>query len=88
MPARVHDFLTVDQQVRRGYDSNQNEQYAGISSPTALDSETKWRIIKRIYDANQNEISVGFPRLTAVAAFSSEFIYEWDERANYIYSND
>lgn len=88
MPGRFHDFLTVDQQIRRSYDVSQNEQFAGIASATALEGESKWRIIKRIYDANQNEISVGFPRLNEGKPFSTEFIYEWDERANLTYSND
>ena len=88
MPSRFHDFTVPDHQTRRSYDSNQNEEFVGIASPTALTSESRWRIMQRKYDNNQNEISEGMPRLDATSHFSAEFIYEWDERANLVYSND
>lgn len=87
MPVRIEDYLG-DNQIRRAYDASQNEEYFGLGSPAALVSELRWRIIKRAYDANQNEVSVGYPRLNAGASFTDDFIFEWDERANYTYSND
>ena len=88
MAIRTHGFDVGDLQVRRAYDSNQNEEYVGLASPVAATSELRWRIMKRAYDANQNEVSTGFPRLSAATAFSDEFIYEWDEHTTYVYSND
>jgi len=88
MLGRFHDFTVPDHQTRRSYDANQNEQYVGIGSPTAKTSELAWRIMKRIYDANQNETSEGFPRLNKNSPFNAGFVFEWDERDNYTYSND
>jgi len=64
-------------ETRISWDANGNPEYIGKAQPGTLSSESFWQIKKITWDANNN------PTLIQFANNSSEFIFEWDEKATY-----
>jgi hypothetical protein len=81
------EYISEDSEValRAQNDSNGNPVYLGRAKPGVLTSETKWQIRFLTYDANQGVTSVTWPQDDDGLA-SSDYIFEWDERASYTYS--
>lgn len=81
------EFIVEDGEValRAENDANGNPIYLGRAKVGTLTSEVKWQIRAIAYDANQGVTSVTWPQNAAGLA-SSNYEFEWDERATYTYS--
>lgn len=68
----------------QGEYSGGNLIYRGFARPGTATSVAKWQIAKLAYSGS-SITSITWPQDSASHA-SSEFNFEWDERANYTYS--
>lgn len=69
----------------RGEYTGTNLIYRGYARPGASTGAQVWQICRLTYDGSNNITSITWPEASNGSA-SSEFIFEWDERASYTYS--
>lgn len=81
------EFIVEDSEValRAQNDANGNPIYLGRAKIGVLDGEEKWQIRFIEYDANQGVTSITWPQ-NSLGNASSEYEFEWDERAAYTFS--
>lgn len=81
------EFIVQDSEVavRAENDANGNPIYYGRAKIGTLDGEVKWQIRFIEYDGNQSITSITWPQDTNGNA-SSDYEFEWDQRASYTYS--
>lgn len=81
------EFIVQDSEValRSQNNASGNPIYLGRAKAGTLNSEEKWQIRFIEYDANQGVTSVTWPQNDEGNA-STEYEFEWDERANYNFS--
>jgi len=81
------EFIVQDSEValQAQNDGDGNPIYLGRAKVGTLTSEAKWQIRLIAYDANQGVTSVTWPQNDEGNA-SSDFEFEWDDRATYTYS--
>jgi YD repeat-containing protein len=59
--------------------------YKGFARPGSATSDDVWQIAKMSYDGSHNLLTITWPQ-NALAKASSDFQFEWDDRATYTYS--
>lgn len=69
----------------RGEYSGTNLIYKGYARPGTATSEERWQISRLTYDGSDNITAIEWPQ-NASGNSSSEFTFEWDNRATYTYS--
>lgn len=81
------EFVVQDSEValRAQNNASGNPIYLGRAKIGVLNGEVKWQIRFLEYDGNDSVISVTWPQNSEGNA-SSEYEFEWDERATYTYS--
>jgi hypothetical protein len=81
------EFIVQDSEtaLRAQNDANGNPVYLGRAKVGILNGEVKWQIRFIEYDGNQGVTSITWPENSEGHA-SSEYEFEWDERASYTYS--
>lgn len=86
-PNDRRELIVQDSEVafRAENDGDGNPIYVGRAKIGILDGELKWQIRFIEYDGNQAITSITWPQNSEGNA-SSDFEFEWDERANYTYS--
>lgn len=75
---------TYSDRTFRGEYTGTNLIYRGYARPGTATSVAKWQIAKLAYDMSNNLLSVTWPQASNGAP-SSEYIFEWDDRATYTY---
>lgn len=71
--------------IRAENDANGNVLYLGMAKVGTLVSETGWQIAFHAWDANNALTSKTWPQ-NSLGNASSEYEFEWDDRAGYTYS--
>lgn len=74
-----------EQALQAQNDANGNPIYLGRARAGTPTSEAKWQIQFITWDANQSVTSVEWPQ-NALGNASTEYEFEWDERASYTFS--
>lgn len=80
----IQESYFADMEFRGDY-TGTNLIYKGYARPGAAEGDTVWQIALLAYDGSDNLTSIKWPQDSNGNA-SSEFIFEWDERASYTYS--
>ena len=86
-PKDRREFIVRDSEtaLQIEYDGNDNPIYIGYAIVGTLTSEIKWQLQSLAYDGNNNLVSITWPQ-NASGNASSEFEFEYDDRATYTYS--
>jgi len=71
--------------IRAENDANGNVLYLGRAKVGTLDGEVKWQISFHAWDSNNSLTSRTWPQNDEGNA-STEYEFEWDLRASYVYS--
>jgi hypothetical protein len=69
----------------RGDYTGTNLIYKGLARPGSVTSDELWQIAKLAYDGSGNLLSILWPQIEP-GVVSTDFIFEWDDRASYTYS--
>ncbi len=80
------EFIVQDSEValRIEYDGSNNPIYVGRAKVGTLNGESKWQIALNTFSGT-NLTSTTWPQ-NSLGNASSEYEFEWDERASYTYS--
>lgn len=80
------EFIVQESEVamQAQNDANGNPVYIGRAKPGTATSVSKWQIQKLAWDANNSITSVTWPQ-NSESIPSSDYEFEWDNRATYTY---
>lgn len=80
----IQDSYTGDMTFRGDY-TGTNLIYKGYARPGADEDDDVWQLAKCAYDGSNNLTSIKWPQGDNGAA-TSEFVFNWTDRATYTYS--
>lgn len=82
---RVIPDSFLDEAFEGDYVGGPNLIYKGFARPGALTSNDVWQIAKLTYDGNNNVLTIKWPQ-NSFGVASTDYEFEWDDRAIYTYS--
>ena len=74
----------LDMAFRGDYLAGTNLIYKGFARPGSPTSQEVWQIAMLTYDGNNNVTAIQWPTLPN-GSVSSDYLFEWDDRAAYTY---